>query len=50
LRLSQEGYFIYVTYFMDKSGGQDTLRKIKSIGGDGKLLNVDVSNEKSELI
>ncbi len=35
---------------MDKSGGQDTLRKIKSIGGDGKLLNVDVSNEKSELI
>lgn len=45
VRLARDGYFVYVTYFTDEAGGQDTVNKIKEIGGNSFLQKVDVSRE-----
>lgn len=46
-KLGQEGYETYVTYFTDKSGGEDTINTIVSAGGKAYLAHLDVMDEES---
>jgi len=47
IRLAKDSYCVYVTYFTDKAGGQDTVNEIKRNGGKSLLQKLDVSNENS---
>ncbi|MBU0975861.1 MAG: SDR family oxidoreductase [Patescibacteria group bacterium] len=47
LRLERDDFFVYVTYFTDKAGGQSTADEIKKAGGKCSLQKLDVSDEKS---
>ena len=46
IRLAREGYFVYITYYTDKAGGEDTTNQIKKMGGTASLNKLDASNEK----
>jgi 3-oxoacyl-[acyl-carrier protein] reductase len=45
-RLATEGYIVYVTYLSDKSGGEDTVQDIESVGGKAHLVKLDVRSEE----
>ena len=47
IRLAEEGYFVYVTYFTDKIGGENTVKEVDKVGGKAFLQKLDVSDEKS---
>lgn len=47
IRLAKEGYFVYVTYFTDETGGKKTITEIEKIGGKALLQKVDITNEAS---
>ncbi len=44
LRFAQEGSKIVVNYNVNKAGGEDTVAKIKEMGGEALLVQADVSN------
>lgn len=52
LKLALEGYFVYVTYCTDKSGGLETIKEIEKNKGKALLKKVDVSedNDVKELL
>lgn len=47
IRLAKDGYFVYVTYLNDETGGQATVDEIKKMGGQSSLQLLDVSDENS---
>lgn len=47
IRLTKEGYFVYVTYFTDEAGGKKTIAEIEKNGGAALLQKVDITNEAS---
>jgi 3-oxoacyl-[acyl-carrier protein] reductase len=44
VRLGQEGYHVLVNYRSRHSEAMDTLEKVRSVGGEGALLQFDVSD------
>ena len=46
LRLSQDGFSIVVHYGRDQAGGQATLDSIKASGGQGRLIQFDVTDRE----
>ena len=46
LRLSKDGYFVYVTYLTDQKGGEETVKQIAKDGGKAVLHKVDVRSEQ----
>jgi len=47
IKLAEEGYVVYITYFTNKDKGQDTLDKILKAKGQGYLIKMNVASEKS---
>lgn len=47
IRLAREDFFVFVTYFTDKAGGEKTIKEINNIGGKAFLQKVDITDEKS---
>lgn len=47
IRLSKDGYHVYVTYHTDREGGQKTVDEITKIGGSATLVDLDVSSKDS---
>jgi NAD(P)-dependent dehydrogenase (short-subunit alcohol dehydrogenase family) len=45
IRLAKDGFFVYVTYLTDKTGGEDTLKIIQQNDGVGTLVKLDVTDE-----
>lgn len=43
IRLGSEGYYVIVNYRSNETEAKDTLEKIRSAGGEGELLRLDVS-------
>ncbi|MDX2430055.1 MAG: 3-oxoacyl-ACP reductase FabG [Bacteroides sp.] len=43
VRLGSEGYYVIVNYRSNETEAKDTLEKIRSEGGEGELLRLDVS-------
>lgn len=46
LEFASEGAKVVVTYHSDEEGAQQTLKEIQAAGGEGMVLQVDVSEEK----
>lgn len=46
IRLAKDGYLVYVTYWTDEKGGEDTVNKIRKIGGEAQLQKVNVASER----
>jgi 3-oxoacyl-[acyl-carrier protein] reductase len=44
VRLARDGYYVLVNYRSDESQARDTLERIRSAGGDGGILRMDVSD------
>lgn len=44
IRLGSEGYYVIVNYRSNETEAKDTLEKIRSAGGEGELMRLDVSN------
>ncbi|WP_159566195.1 3-ketoacyl-ACP reductase FabG2 [Budvicia diplopodorum] len=43
-RLAQDGFSIVIHYLSDKAGAEQTLQRIESAGGHGRLICFDISN------
>jgi 3-oxoacyl-[acyl-carrier protein] reductase len=44
IKLASDGYFVLVNYKSNTDEAENTLNTIKSIGGEGELMQFDVSN------
>ncbi len=46
VRLGKEGYYVIVNYRNGETEAKDTLEKIRQAGGDGELMQFDVSSSE----
>jgi len=47
LRLAADGFFVVVHYHLDLKGAQETLGRIKTAGGAGRILGFDVAERQA---
>lgn len=47
LRFARDGYYIVFTYYMNRDAANETLKMVRSIGGEGFYVQMDVSLEES---
>lgn len=47
LKFSSEGYYVIFTYLSRLDAANETLRMLRSVGGDGFYIRMDVSDELS---
>ena len=46
LRLAADGFVLTVHYGSDKAGGEQTLQQLEQAGGQGRLIQFDVSDRQ----
>lgn len=47
LRFARDGYYIVFTYYRNRDAANETLKMVRSIGGEGFYVQMDVSLEES---
>lgn len=46
IRIARDGFTVVVHYHQDRHGADETLRSIKELGGDGRVVQFDLSNRE----